>query len=80
MIKIFKFLVKTYLVGAGILVGLALFDKFAGKLLVLLDPNFKNLLLAKLKKQDVQTTKEEIIHVLKPATSNGVADPKQVIS
>ncbi len=70
MNKIFRFVYKTYLICSGILVGFALLDKYAAKILKLVDPSFKNLLLAKLKREDIQATKEEVIHIIQSA--NGI--------
>ena len=67
-------LLKIYLYISAFLVTVALLDKFAGKILKVIDPTFRNMLLVKLKKQDVQATKEQVLHIVKPATPNGVVE------
>ena len=51
---------------------IALLDRYAGKILAVVDPTFKAMLKSKLPKEDKATTKEEILHILKSNGSIGV--------
>lgn len=55
----------------GVLIALALLDKYMGRILKILDPAFKNLLNSKLS-ADKATAKEQIIHVLKKSSNDGI--------
>lgn len=61
----------------GVLIALALIDRYAGKILKILDPTFRNLLNSKLPKTDKATAKEQIIHVLKKSSNDGIIQTKE---
>lgn len=54
-----------YNVIAGIFLFIVLLDRYAGKILKKLDPEFRKLLESKIPKEDKATAKEEILYVLK---------------
>ena len=60
-----KKLYQIYNIIAGLLLLIALLDRYAGKILKIIDPAFKKLLESKIPKSDKATTKEEILYVLK---------------
>ena len=60
-----KKLYQIYNIIAGILLLVALLDRYAGKILKVIDPTFKKMLESKIPKQDKATTIEEILYVLK---------------
>jgi len=58
---------KIYSYIAGLVLIITLLDRYAGKILTLIDPKFREMLKSKIK-TDKATTKEQILHILK---SNG---------